>query len=258
MRRIGLTLAALVTASTLAACGSSSSGGSTTTPTTGATTPAASPGAFDKTSATATAHSATLTLSDMPSGWTQSPNQDTPKDDQVVNSGLASCLGVPASIFANHGPNKVEVSSPDFNSPSQGAASSTVSEHVDVETTGEVTQEFAVVNSPKLAGCMQSVYGPFLKQKFASDPQTKAAKLGTITAVRASIPSYGDESAGIEITVPFSIAGTNAKVVIDLVFVRVGNLAAQLSFEGVLQPFDTATAATITQKATAKLTAAAG
>jgi hypothetical protein len=246
-----------MTASGLAACSSSSSGGANTPPTTGTSTPPASTSGFDKTAAQAKAQAAVLSLSDLPAGWTQTPSKESASDDAVINSGLSTCLGVPASIFANSGPNKVEVASPDFSSPNSGADGS-VSEHVDAETTSEITQEFAVVNSAKLAGCMQSVYGPFLKQKFAQDPQTKAAKIGTVTATRGNIPKYGDESAGVEITVPFTIGTTNAKVVIDLIFVRVGTLSAQLSFENTFKSFDTATAASITQKATQKLTAAAG
>jgi hypothetical protein len=254
MRRIGLFLGALVSASALAACGSGSSGGSK--PSTGGSSSPGASAAFDKTAAQAKARSAVLTLSDMPAGWTQSPSSNSAADDAAVNSALARCLGVPASIFAKQGPDKVEVDSQDFASPNNGASGS-VSETVDVETTSEITQEFTVVSSPKLVGCMRSVYSPFLKQKFAQDAQTKNAKIGTISAVRATIPSYGDQSAGIELTVPFSIAGHNAKVVIDFVFVRVGDLAAMLSFENVFKPFDSATAASITQKATAKLTAAA-
>lgn len=255
MQRIGLTLTALVSAAAMAACSSSSSGGGTPAgsnqPSTSST---AASGSFDKTAAQATAQAALLTAADFPDGWTASPSQESKADDATINQGLANCFGVPASIFASSGPEKVEASS-DYSSPNNGATGQ-VSEHVDVETSDEITKEFAVVNSSKLASCMETVYQPFLKQKFAQDPQTKDAKIGTVTAVRANLPSYGDQSAGVEITVPITIGAASVKAVIDLIFVRVGNLSAQLSFESTGQAFDTATAASITSKATAKLSAA--
>jgi len=256
MRRIGLSLAALVSASAIAACGSSSSGGGNTTA--GNTQPAAtsSSGSFDKTAAQQTAQSAVLTLDDLPAGWTSKPSQDSQADDDAVNAQLASCLGVSASFFAKDGPDKVEVKSEDFESPNNGASGS-VSENVDVETADRIANDFSVVNSSKLPGCLSTVYGSFLKQKFAEDPQTKAATVGKVTVTRGKIPTYGDQSAGIEIKVPFSIATTNAEVDIDMVFVRVGNTAAQLVFENTFKPFDTQTAASITSKAAAKLGGAA-
>lgn len=204
----------------------------------------------------ATAQAALLTTADFPAGWTSSPSQEAAADDATINRGLAACFGVPTAIFASSGPEKVEASR-DYSSPN-GGATGQVSEHVDVETSAEITREFAVVNSTKLASCMESVYQPFLKHKFAQDPQTKKAKIGKVTAVRGSIPSYGDQSAGVEITVPITISGASVKAVIDLIFVRVGNLAAQLSFESTGQAFDPTTAADITGKAAAKLSSAGG
>ncbi|HVV75459.1 MAG TPA: hypothetical protein VHC43_05435 [Mycobacteriales bacterium] len=259
MPRIGLTLAALVSASAIAACGSSSSGGTTTTTNTqpASTSSSSSSGSFDKTAAQAQAQSALLTLKDLPAGWTENPSQDSQADDAAVNAQLASCLGVSASIFAKSGPDKVEVNSSDFESPNNGSSGS-VSENIDIESADRIDQDFAVVNSSKLPGCLQSVYSSFLKKKFAQDPQTKQAKIGTVTATRTNIPSYGDESAGLEIKVPFTISTTKAEVDLDMIFIRVGNTAAQLLFENTFKPFDTATAASITTKAADKLSAAAG
>lgn len=254
MRRIGLSVVALMAASALAACSSSSSGGAAAQPTTG-TSSTATTSSFDPVAAQHTAQAAVLTLHDLPAGFTSSPSTDSAADDATVNNQLASCLGVPASLFARSGPDKVEVNSDDFDTPNQGASGS-VSETVDVETADRLSQEFAVVNSDKVPGCLQTVYGKFLKQKFAQDPQTKAAKIGTVTATKSNIPSYGDESAGFELKVPFSIGGTNAAVYLDIIFVRVGTVSAQVVFENSMQPFDTTTAATITQTATDKLSAA--
>lgn len=255
MRRIGLTFAALVSATALAACGSSSSGGgdddnSSTQPT------SSSAAGFDKTAATTTANAALMTLSDLPDGWTENPSDTSESDDEAVFGKLADCLGVDASIFEKEGPDKVHVESSDFQSPNDGAAGS-VSESIDVETDSRIADDFEVVNSDKLPGCFESVYSDFLKQKFAEDPQTKAATIGDVTATRGDLPTFGDESTGISIKVPFSIAGTDAEVDIDVVFIRVGNIAAQLSFENTFKPFDTATAASITSKAVDKLKAAA-
>jgi len=257
MRRIGLSLAALIAASVLSACGGSSSGGDDTS-SSGNTQPAstAAAGDFDKTAATSTANAARLTLDDLPEGWTAEPSDASDADDDAVNGQLASCLGVDASFFAKSGPDKVVVRSDDFSSPNDGATGN-VSESVNVETADRMASDFAVINSPKLAGCLETVYGAFLKQKFAEDPQTKDAKVGNVTATRSDIPSYGDESTGIEIRVPFSIGTTNAEVDLDMIFIRVGNLGAQLLFENTFKPFDTATAASITGKAAAKLSQAA-
>lgn len=198
-----------------------------------------------------------LTLNDLPAGWTSTPNQDSAADDAALFGKLASCLQVSPTIFAKSGPGKVEVSSPDFASPNNGATGG-VSENVDVETPAGIAAEFAAVHSSKLTGCMQTVYTSFLRQKFAQDPSTKGVTIGTVTAVRGHIPTYGDESDGVEITVPLSAGTTNTSEIIDLIFIRVGNISANISFQNTGGAFDTATAASITSKAAAKLTAAAG
>jgi hypothetical protein len=252
-----MSLAALIAASALSACGGSSSAGDDTNPS-GGTQPAATTaaGGFDKVAATRTAKAALLTLDDLPDGWTAEPSDASDADDEAVNSQLADCLGVDADFFAGSGPDKVEVKSDDFSSPNDGASGG-VSQSVNVETTERMTNDFSVINSPKLTGCLETVYGAFLKQEFAEDPQTKGAEVGDVTATRSNIPTYGDESTGIAIKVPFSIGTTDAEVDLDMIFVRVGNVGAQLVFENTFKPFDTETAAGITSKAAAKLSQAA-
>ncbi len=256
MRRIGLTLAALLSATALAGCGSSSSGGGDDTA--GSTQPAstAAAGSFDKVAAAQQAQGALLTLDDLPSGWTSNPSDASSDDDQEVQGELADCIGVDASIFADDAPDKAKAESDDFISPNNGADGE-FSEEIDVESPDRVASDFEVVNSDKLTGCLESVFGKFLKEKFAEDPQTKDAKIGDVTAEREDIPTYGDESVGIEITVPFTVAGTSASAVIDMVFVRVGNAVAQLQFNNTFKPFDTQTAASFTSKAADKLSQAA-
>jgi hypothetical protein len=254
MRQIGLALAALVSAAALGACGGSSSGGSGDANTQPAST--ASSGDFDKAAAQQQAQAALLTVDDLPDGWTSTPSDDSDEDNQEVQGQLADCVGVDASIFADDGPDKAMAQSDEFASPENGRTGS-FTEEVDVESSDRVAKDFEVVNSDKLTGCLETVFGAFLKQKFAEDPQTKDAQVGDVTAERGGIPTYGDESVGIEITVPFSIAGTDAKVIIDMVFVRVGNAVAELSFQNTFQAFPTQAAAAITAKAAEKLSRAA-
>jgi hypothetical protein len=254
MRRIGLTIVALLSALALSACGSSSSGGGDDTDTQPASS--ANPGDFDKTAAQQQAEAAVLTLDDLPDGWTSTPADESDSDDAEVQGRLADCIGVDASIFAESGPDKAEAKSDEFASPNNGATGN-FSEDVTVESDERVTKDFEVVNSEKLTGCLETVFGTFLKEKFVEDPRTKDAEIGDVSAERSDLPAYGDESVGVEVTVPFSIAGTDAKVVIDMVFIRVGNAVAQLSFENTFAPFDSATAATIMEKATEKLSQAA-
>lgn len=255
MRRIGMTLAALVSASAIAACGGSSSGGGDNPA--GNTQPSstAAAGNFDKTAATASANAALLTAHDLP-GWTAKPADDSTADDDAVNGQLASCLGVDASFFAKDAPDKVEVKSDDF-SNSTGGAELNLSESVNVETTARMTSDFTVINSPKLTGCLESVYGAFLKQKFAEDPQTKSATVGDVQAARGKYTTFGDESTEITLKVPFTIANTDAAVYISMVFMRVGSAGAQLVFEQTSQPVDSATLNEVATKAAGKLSQAA-
>jgi hypothetical protein len=254
MRRIGLTFVALVSAAALGGCGSSSSGGGGEANTQPASTTAA--GDFDKAAAQQQANAALLTLDDLPDGWTSNPADTRNDGDEEVQAALADCVGVDASIFADEGPDKAKAQSDDFISPDSGAAGE-FSEEVDVESADRAADDFEVVTSDKLTGCLETVFGNFLKEKFAEDPRTKDAEIGDVAAERSDIPSYGDESIGIQITVPFSVSGTEARAVIDMVFIRVGNAVAQLQFNNTFKPFDAATAATITEKAVEKLSQAA-
>ena len=163
-------------------------------------------------------------------------------------------MHVSPTLFGNGSTDSVSVDSPDFSPP--GGSNTSVSESVHVGTTAKADAEFSLFTSPRLTGCLDSVFGTFLKQSFAKDPSTRSAKLGTPTTKRIDFTSFGDETDAFSFSIPFEVQGQHVTVYIDFVFIRHANSGVQLSFFNISSPFDLATAEGLASKAFDKLTAA--
>lgn len=255
VRWIGCAMLAL-SALLLSACGG---GGSNATHPSLATArnspgPSSSGSPFPKTAALHAARSALLAVSDLPAGWSTSAASHS-NDETAFDARLASCLHVSPTLVGSAGADGAHADSPDFNSPDDTNA--TVSETVSIDTAPRVNSGFAVLRSPRLPGCFDSLVGPYLKQELAKDPSTASASLGQVSTGQLSFPQLGEDSVAFRSTIPFSIQGQTASVYIDVVFARSRNAVMQLSFEDVLSPFDTVTAEHIARRAYRKLTTTA-
>ncbi len=210
----------------VAACGSSKKATSnktapaaTTTTTVGTTTTTINP---DQAKATA----AVLTLSDLPAGWTSSPNtgsSDNSPGDSAFTTQLASCLGVPVPSLDANGP---QANSDTFSDPNETA---TVDDQVQVyPTAAAAAADYALFASPKTPGCLTKLFNGPLKAQITGALQP-GQTVGSLTTAAKPFPQIADHSADIQVTFVITMSGVNVKGFVDLIVVIKGRSASMLT-----------------------------
>jgi len=158
MMRLAAAAAVAVGLLGVAACGGASkppapraAGSGPTPPSTGSATSAARTTpkqAQDIAADRAAAEAVSLKLSDFPTGWTSSPQDNNPDYPNLDNE-VAKCLGVSVEELNRKGP--ADVDSPDFSDADSNTVSSSVGYTPDVAT---ARHEFSLISDPKVPGCL--------------------------------------------------------------------------------------------------------
>ncbi|MHB8438988.1 MAG: hypothetical protein ACYDD4_07480 [Acidimicrobiales bacterium] len=218
---------------TLASCSSGGNAGSTSSST---TSPVSQNVAADKALAT----SGNLQLSDLPSGWTSTPQTNDSTSNAIVTQ-LGSCLHTTIDFFSGNGPTEAQ-------SPSFGDSNSdSVDSDVDYLATPSAAQSrMAVLQQSDFPSCFASAVNSVLANAKNSGLPS-GASLGKVTVNSISFPSYGNSSVAYRGTVPVTYQGQTIKLYLDLVAARKGRVLVGLTFGGFQQPLSS----TLEQRLTA-------
>lgn len=203
---------------------------------------------FPRVAAKAAVHRALLRISDFPSSWHASRENDNTPDSKKADVKVAHCLGISVQEFNGTGPKEVDVESPDFNGPGgvEGA-----SEEVSIGTVANQAKEFKVYQRQSALNCLAAYFNHAI-----GSGAGKGYKVGHWIVEPIGAPSQGDQSLAFRITASVSHAGLDIPVYVDVVIVLSGNSAVILDFESGLAPFPASKEALITGKAMARLKAA--
>ena len=184
------------------------------------------------------AERATLKLSDLPSGWTSAPHENTP-DNPGIEKALADCLHVDVSVF-NSQRDTGSADSPDFSSPQDEQVTDSVSFS---RTTDEVQSAMNIIRRPTFSSClgkaMDTAVSADLKHPSPGSTVPLNVSFGQSSVAQVSFPSLGDQSSAYRITIPISVGSIQLKVFADLVIAAKGRGAHILTFIAVGSPFST-------------------
>jgi hypothetical protein len=200
----------------------------TTTPARGTTDPRT---AAQLAADTSLARSAVLQLSDFPQGWEGQASDPDPDS----SAQLADCLGVDRSVFGR-GPAGAE--SEDFSRDNATADSG-----LRVEPTVDSAEKtFSAVKSPKMRECGRQAAETAIRDSFEhpaeGEEPPEGLQLGEVTVGNLAVPTSGDDTVALRITVNFSAQNIPFKSVLDVIYVRLGRSIASLNFTDVDTPFD--------------------
>jgi hypothetical protein len=233
MTRIAVAGIGIVSVLLVSACGSASTrtaGASTST----TTRPTGQNIAAD----TAAAQAASLRLSDFPSSWT-SGAQSGDTGPQSVGGQLAKCLGVSEADLTRA---PALADSPSFSDPNDdSAASSTVGYRA---TAAAQQAMFAVYASPKVPGCVSTVFSALLQDSIkhptsANSTLPEGVTLGKTSVAPMSLPTFGDRSTAYQVKIPITYKGLDLAAYVDLVVSIKGRASVAMTFEGNGNPFPT-------------------
>jgi hypothetical protein len=236
-----------VMAVALVGCGS----GGDSTETSGSATTTEQPTTASTQEATATtqdvdadrnaAQAALLTLSDMPTGWTSSPHDDSP-GAPTLHRDLAKCLDLTEDELGLLGDDDASADSPDFSSGDEDAE---VQASVGLAATAaDAERTMAIAAGPKMPQCLRQAMATQIRYSLAhpdkpGDTIPKGLKVEEPEASPLSFPTLGDQTVAIRIKIPMSYATIQLDVTGDLIFIQRGRAGATLTFLGFGSPFPT-------------------
>jgi hypothetical protein len=166
-----------------------------------------------------------LTLSDLPTGWTQSAGRATTSHGAAWSAPLARCVGVPAAV-ADARPDRT--TSPDFTSGDKTLA---VEDSVSVyKSAAAARAQFAALANKMTPPCMDSVAAPAL-QATAQSEAGDTATVGTVD-IAALDPVVFPHDAGFTVSIPLVSGGRELIVRSTEVDFVTGRLDQQLTFNG--------------------------
>jgi hypothetical protein len=179
----------------------------------------------------ALARKALIVKSDLPMGWTTSPNGGNAEKNLGVPQMLA-CLGLPAS-FVNYNP--PEADSPTFNNDALGQS---VDDSIDVFANEKIAMEaFDLYGSSNSSKCVaQAFNSPSVRAVFARGIGS-GAKVGTGTVTELAKPVASNLSNALELRLPFTYKGQHFELVsLDIVIMsKSRKVGAELVLTGPLQ-----------------------
>jgi hypothetical protein len=171
------------------------------------------------------AQHAVLQLRDLPYGYTEFRVPPTPADRSTEHD-LLSCLGVPD---ARGRPGRVEVRGRLFQQSLSSAQIREVVSAVVIEpSVADLERPFRVLMSNRAPPCIET----YLRGKFTSDPGIAKLHPQGLTVGSSPMAAIGDQRAGFEARVVFSIAGASIDTTYNFFYVRRGRAVAQLVVVG--------------------------
>jgi hypothetical protein len=160
----------------------------------------------------------TLRLDDLPTGWTTSKGEESPK---------STCTDFRQLIDSA----KVKRESKDFKNSDDD--SSAFSRALVFETAADARRHFHAINFDRLANCSADFAARQVKKSDTGD-----YSVGTIEAGEQSVPKVGDESRGLQAEVPLSSNDVDVSVYVDMALTLQGRAVSELLIQSQYSPFD--------------------
>lgn len=180
----------------------------------------------------AQAKAALLVRSDFPSGWTKQGAVTTSNGGSSSFPGaaqLASCLGVSQSLISL---NRPSATSPTF---ATKAGADTVTDNATVfASTKEANEEFAAFASPKVPGCVNTLFSGPARQALLGNAQ--GVTIGTISTTSLPGSFLPGRSTGFAMNFPVTTHGVTVPAQLTVITVVRGKTGSQISISTVGSP----------------------
>lgn len=172
----------------------------------------------------ATAEKANLNQADFPSGWTSTPHEALPGEDELAKE-VADCLGIsPPTSRAI-----AEARSPDFSSGLATQASSVITFVGSEDEAEEDAEAFA---SDKFAPCAEPAFAKQIQQV-----APEGATVNDVKVAKSTFAETGDRTVAYRVTATIQVGEMPVPINIDLVRIFKDRAEVQLTFVNPGQPF---------------------
>ena len=187
------------------------------------------------------AQSALLTIDDMPSGWTEAPNDDDDEQDAENIQRISDCSGLDAALIGDEVLGDSKAKSPEFSSPDELASV----KHTLGLSPDEATAVAAIteIGDDALAPCYEeAMRTSFEEAAVTTDPSETLAEgltLADISMERIDppVPVGADDVVWYSATATLDFSGQQLPIHLDLLFTRTGRVLSQIEFDGTTAPF---------------------
>ena len=222
----------------LAACGG---GGSNTSSNDTTTESSASPTTASPSGDTNVAKKFVFVQADFPAGWTAKPaDQTQTPDDKATSKELSDCVGTSGADAQS-----ARWKGDDFNMGQvQVGSEATV-----VKDEAVYRKDVDAIKGPKLQTCVKDVFNKVLTTQIGSAPTS-------LDVAPLQVPSHGDVTIGLRMTVGATIQGVPLTLSLDLVVMAKNRAETSATFLNVGQPFDSALETSLVDKLGARVDAA--
>ena len=206
---------------------------------TSVTTPGSPTSSLDTEADQAAAEAALLVLTDFPAGWSEVPQAELTKDEEVAQRRSAACFGIDDSSVADFGGAVAETG--DFASPTDEIVSQRVGLAPSVI---EAEERMAGLSGSEVPACYEDVVQDLVEERIENPPSPADAfpdgtTIGDVTVAGLNMSPVGDEMIAYRVTLPLNISGSAVELFTDLVAVRSGRGLASFEFQSELAPFPT-------------------
>jgi hypothetical protein len=224
---------------------STSAPATSATPTTSApaTTPASATTAVASTAPTSAplddaslALSALLTIDDMPSGWTESSEEDDDEQDAENIRRISECSGLDAGLIGDEVLGDTKAESPEFESPDEAASvKHTLGLAPDAAT---AVAAITAIGDDTLPPCYEeAIRATFEDAAVTTDPADTLAEGMTLAdiameRIEPPVPVDADAAVWYSTTATLDYKGQPIEVFLDLLFTQNGRVLSQIEFDG--------------------------
>jgi hypothetical protein len=187
------------------------------------------------------AQSALLTIDDMPSGWTESPNDDDDEEDAETIQRISDCSGLDAALIGDEVLGDSEAKSPEFQSPDELSSVKHTLGFAPDEATA--TAAMTAIGDDALAPCYEeAMRTTFEEAAVTTDPADSLPEgmtLAGITMERIDPPVTvgADDAVWYSATATLDFQGQQIEIYLDLLFSRTGRVLSQIEFDGTTTQF---------------------
>ena len=223
----------------LAACSDSNDNTADTTaaPTT-STLPPSTTAAVDEAELV---QSALLTVDDMPTGWTEAPNESDAQDAENAQR-ISDCSGLDVKLIGDGVLGDTKAKSPEFSSPDSLASVKQTLGLAPDEATASAA--IAAIGDDGLPPCYEeAIRTSFDEAAVTTNPAESLPDGMTLTDVsmeRIDPPPAtitADDVVWYKATASLDYQGQALDIYLDLVFTRTGRVLSQIEFDGTTTPF---------------------
>jgi hypothetical protein len=222
----------------LAACSDSNDDAADTTP--APTTSTEAPTTTAAVNEAELAQSAVLTVDDMPTGWTEAPNESDERDAENAQR-ISDCSGLDVELIGDGVLGDTKAKSSEFSSPDQLASVKQTLGLAPDEATASAA--IAAIGDDALPPCYEeTIRTSFEEAAVTTDPAESLPDGMTLTDVSMEridppVTITADDVVWYKATATLDFQDQSLDIYLDLVFTRTGRVLSQIEFDGTTQPF---------------------